>query len=102
MSEGIDLTYEGIATLKNPVAISRRKFEGIDLTYEGIATAMQIVRSGLGIDIEGIDLTYEGIATVADQRRCICVRSEGIDLTYEGIATGHILDIHFFSSKELT
>ena len=77
MSEGIDLTYEGIATLKNPVAISRRKFEGIDLTYEGIAT-------------------------VADQRRCICVRSEGIDLTYEGIATGHILDIHFFSSKELT
>ena len=38
-AEGIDLTYEGIATLFGLYKIFEFEFaEGIDLTYEGIAT----------------------------------------------------------------
>jgi hypothetical protein len=37
--EGIDLTYEGIATISDHTCCKCKFFEGIDLTYEGIATS---------------------------------------------------------------
>ena len=63
--------------------------EGIDLTYEGIATNI-LLRSLAGISFEGIDLTYEGIATAScDFTLRSLIVKEGIDLTYEGIATNN-------------
>ena len=62
-AEGIDLTYEGIATMTPSQSLPLPlKGEGIDLTYEGIATDIQRTKR-TPRDIEGIDLTYEGIAT---------------------------------------
>ena len=67
--------------------------EGIDLTYEGIATAVSFVIS-VQIVLEGIDLTYEGIATLMFNKfKSKTLIREGIDLTYEGIATPFYLHL---------
>ena len=78
---------KGLRRVFNVFLPDNAKIVGIDLTYEGIATVFLTTNSPAFFAIVGIDLTYEGIATNSHCSNVPANNVVGIDLTYEGIAT---------------